>query len=101
MSNLKITFFLKNRTNNLNQQPIVMTITLNKDRTQVFTGVWIEKKKWNEKLKKIKGNDEESQSLNDTLISIQSHTRKISNELLIPANITFLKYYLCKNGNKK
>jgi integrase len=83
MSNLKITFFLKNRTNNLNQQPIVMTITLNKDRTQVFTGVWIEKKKWNEKLKKIKGNDEESQSLNDTLISIQSHTRKISNELLI------------------
>lgn len=83
MSNVKISFFLKNRLNNQNQQPIVMTITMNNDRTQVFTGIWVEKKKWNEKLKKIKGNDEESQSLNDTLLSIQSHTRKISNELLI------------------
>jgi integrase len=83
MSNVKISFFLKNRKNNLNQQPIVMTITMNKDRTQVFTGVWVESKKWNEKLKKIKGTDEETQSLNDTLLSILSHTRKISNELLI------------------
>ena len=52
MSNVKISFFLKNRLNNQNQQPIVMTITMNNDRTQVFTGIWVEKKKWNEKLKK-------------------------------------------------
>ncbi|MCZ2481297.1 site-specific integrase, partial [Aquirufa nivalisilvae] len=83
MSNVKISFFLKNRKNNLNQQPIVMTITMNKDRTQVFTGIWVDPKKWNNKLKKIKGTDEETQTLNDSLLSIMSHTRKVSNELLI------------------
>lgn len=83
MSNVKISFFLKNRKNNLNQQPIVMTITMNKDRTQVFTGIWVDPKKWNDKLKKIKGTDEETQTLNDSLLSIMSHTRKVSNELLI------------------
>ena len=57
MSNVKFTFFLKTRKNSLNQHPIVLTITLNKERTQIFTGLWIEKKKWNDKLKKIKGND--------------------------------------------
>ena len=60
MSNVKLSFFLKSRKNTLNQHPIVLSITLNHDRTQVFTGLWVEKKKWNEKLKKIKGNDEET-----------------------------------------
>ena len=67
MSNVKFTFFLKTRKNSLNQHPIVLSITLNQDRTQLFTGVWVEKKRWNEQLKKIKGTDDETQSLNDTL----------------------------------
>jgi hypothetical protein len=79
MSNVKFTFFLKTRKNTLNQHPIVMTITMNTDRTQIFTGVWVEKNKWNDKLKKIKGNDQKVQTLNDTLISILSHARKVSN----------------------
>jgi hypothetical protein len=53
MSNVKFTFFLKTRKNTLNQHPIVLSITFNQDRTQLFTGVWIDKKKWNEKTKKI------------------------------------------------
>ena len=103
MSNVKISFFLKNRKNTLNQQPIVMTITMNQIRTQVFTGVWVEKKKWNDKLKKIKGTDEETQTLNDTLLSLQSQTRQISNELLIsgkPYNPNTIKLKL-KEGFSK
>ncbi|MFM7359261.1 MAG: phage integrase SAM-like domain-containing protein [Sediminibacterium sp.] len=103
MSNVKVSFFLKNRKNNLNQQPIVMTITLNQDRTQVFTGVWIEKKRWNEKLKRIKGNDEETQVLNDTLLSLISQTRKVCNELLLsgkPYNPNTIKLRLKEGFNK-
>lgn len=103
MSNVKFTFFLKTRKNSLNQHPIVLSITLNQDRTQLFTGVWVEKKRWNEKLKKIKGTDEETQSLNDTLLSILSNARNVSNELLIsgrPYNPNTIKLKL-KEGFSK
>jgi integrase len=103
MSNVKFTFFLKTRKNTLNQHPIVLSITLNQDRTQLFTGVWVEKKRWNEKLKKIKGTDEETQSLNDTLLSILSNARNVSNELLIsgrPYNPNTIKLKL-KEGFSK
>lgn len=103
MSNVKFTFFLKTRKNSLNQHPIVLSITLNQDRTQLFTGVWVEKKRWNEKLKKIKGIDEETQSLNDTLLSILSNARNVSNELLIsgrPYNPNTIKLKL-KEGFSK
>lgn len=103
MSNVKFTFFLKTRKNTLNQHPIVLSITLNQDRTQLFTGVWVEKKRWNEKLKKIKGIDEETQSLNDTLLSILSNARNVSNELLIsgrPYNPNTIKLKL-KEGFSK
>lgn len=103
MSNVKFTFFLKTRKNTLNQHPIVLSITFNQDRTQLFTGVWIDKKKWNEKTKKIKGNDEETQSLNDTLLSILSNARNVSNELLIsgrPYNPNTIKLKLKEGFNK-
>jgi integrase len=103
MSNVKFTFFLKTRKNSLNQHPIVLSITLNQDRTQLFTGVWIDKKKWNEKTKKIKGNDEDTQSLNDTLLSILSNARNVSNELLIsgrPYNPNTIKLKLKEGFNK-
>ena len=100
MSNIKFSFFLKSRKNKLNQHPIVLSITMDKDRTQVFTGVWVEKKKWNEKTKKIKGNDEVTLTLNDTLVSLQTQSRQISNELLLsgePFNPNTIKDKL-KNG---
>jgi len=76
---------------------------MNKDRTQVFTGLWIEKSKWNDKLRKIRGMDEESQTLNDTLLSILSNARKVSNELLMsgkPYNPNIIKLKL-KEGFTK
>jgi integrase len=76
---------------------------MNKDRTQVFTGLWIEKSKWNDKLRKIRGMDEESQTLNDTLLSILSSARKVSNELLMsgkPYNPNIIKLKL-KEGFTK
>jgi integrase len=103
MSNVKFSFFLKSRTNNLNQNPIVMTITMNQDRTQLFTGIWVDKKKWNEKTKRIKGQDEETITLNDTLLTMVSHARQVSNELLIsgkPFNPNTIKEKL-KNGFNK
>lgn len=83
MSNPKFSFFLKGRKNKSNQQPIVLTITMDKDRTQVFTGVWVEKRKWNDRTKRIKGNDEETSTLNDSLLSMVTHCRQIANELLL------------------
>ena len=53
MSNVKVNFFLKSRTNYLNQSPIVNTLTLGYDRTQVFTGIWIPMDRWNEKTKQV------------------------------------------------
>lgn len=103
MSNVKFTFFLKTRKNSLNQHPIVLSITLNQDRTQLFTGVWVDKKRWNEQLKKIKGTDDETQSLNDTLLSILSNARNVSNELLLsgrPYNPNTIKLKL-KEGFTK
>ncbi len=39
MENVKFSLFLKSRANSKNQNPVVMSITLGKDRTQVFTGI--------------------------------------------------------------
>lgn len=103
MSNVKFGFFLKSRTNSQNQHPIVMTITMGYDRTQIFTGVWIQKIKWNDKTKKIIGRDEETKSLNDTLLTLSSHARQVSNELLVsgkPFNPSIIKEKL-KNGFTK
>ena len=103
MDNVKFTFFLKTKTNSQNQHPIVMTITMNTVRTQLYTGLWIVKSKWNEKTKRIKGQDVESKTLNDTLISIQSHARQVCNELLMsgkPFNPNTIKEKL-KNGFTK
>lgn len=103
MSGVKYSFFLKTRTNALNQNPIVMTITMNQDRTQFFTGLWVEKQKWNEKTKTIRGKDEQSISLNDSLLSLLAHARQISNELLMsgkPFNPNTIKEKL-KNGFSK
>jgi len=83
METLKLNFFLKSRKNPKNQNPIVMTITLGKDRTQVFTGVWIEEKRWNNVTKRIIGRDSETKTLNDTLVALLTRTRKISNELMV------------------
>ena len=43
MANIEFNYFLKLKFNNQNQQAIVLTITMGYDRTQVFTGLWIEK----------------------------------------------------------
>ena len=103
MDNVKFTFFLKTKTNTQNQHPIVMTITMNTIRTQLYTGLWVLKNKWNEKTKRIKGQDDESKTLNDTLISLQSHARQVCNELLMsgkPFNPNTIKEKL-KNGFSK
>lgn len=80
-----------------------MTITMLKDRTQIFTGVWVEKSKWNAKLKRIKGSDEQTQVLNDALLSLLSHARKVSNDLLIsgkPYNPNTIKLKLREGFSK-
>ena len=51
---VKFGFFLKTRTNSMNEQPIVMTINSGYDRTQLFTGIWINKNRWNNKTIKDK-----------------------------------------------
>lgn len=100
MNNVKVNFFLKSRVNHLHQYPIVMTITMNYDRTQIFTGIWIAKNRWNEKTKTVKGKDEETKTLNDTLATLQSHVRQVANELLTsgkPFNPNIIKDRI-KNG---
>jgi integrase len=101
--NVKFGFFLKSRVNSKKQQPIVMTITMGNDRTQIFTGIWVEKKKWNDKSKKIIGNDIGTETLNDSLLSLTTKCRQIVNELVVsgkPFNPNIIKELL-KNGQKK
>ena len=49
MSQVKFNFFLKNNPNNKRELPIVMTITMLNERTQMYTGLWTIKSKWNQK----------------------------------------------------
>jgi len=65
MRNVKVNFFLKMRTNKDNHYPILMTISIGFDRTQVFTGLWIPRNRWNDKIKKVRGRDDESKIIND------------------------------------
>lgn len=83
MSHVKFSFFLKDKKNSQNQHPIVLSISMNYQRTQMYTSVWVEKSKWNHKNKTIKGKDEESVTKNDTLLSILTRCRQISNELTL------------------
>ena len=55
MSNVKFNYFLKNNPNNKKELPIVMTIIMSGERTQIFTGLWTVKSKWNQKYSKVIG----------------------------------------------
>ena len=55
MSQVKFNFFLKNNPNNKRELPIVMTITMSGERTQMFTGLWTIRSKWNNKYNKVIG----------------------------------------------
>ena len=103
MANVKFNYFLKSKFNNQNQQPIVLTITMGYDRTQVFTGLWIASSKWNNRTKRLKGLDDESKTINDTLLTLLSKARQVSNEILVsgqPFNPNTIKEKL-KNGFRK
>jgi integrase len=102
MTNVKLNYFLKNKLNSQNLQPIVLTITCGYDRTQYYTGMWVSKTKWNNRTKKMKGLDQESVTINDSLLTLQSKVRQVVNELIIsgqPFNPTTIKEKL-KNGFK-
>lgn len=83
MSQVKFNFFLKNNPNNKRELPIVMTITMSGERTQMFTGLWTIRSKWNNKYNKVIGTDPESKSINDTLLSLTSRGRQVVNELVV------------------
>jgi len=103
MKNPKFSFFLRNKPNTQNQYPIVLTITMGQDRTQVFTGQYVIKSKWNALTKRVKGHDQETKTINDTLITIATQARQVSNELLIsgmPFNPNTIKEKI-KFGFKK
>lgn len=103
MKNPKFSFFLRNKPNTLNQYPIVLTITMGQDRTQVFTGLYVAKNKWNAQTKRVKGHDKETKTINDTLVTIATQARQVSNELLIsgmPFNPNTIKEKI-KYGFKK
>lgn len=103
MNNPKFSFFLRNKPNTQNQYPIVLTITMGKDRTQLFTGQYVAKGKWNAKTKRVKGHDQESKTINDTLVTIATQARQVSNALLIsgfPFNPSTIKEKI-KCGFKK
>jgi integrase len=103
MKNPKFSFFLRNKPNTQNQYPIVLTITMGQDRTQVFTGQYVVKSKWNAQTKRVKGHDQETKTINDTLVTIATQARQVSNELLIsgmPFNPSTIKEKI-KYGFKK
>ncbi|MCZ2488340.1 tyrosine-type recombinase/integrase [Aquirufa antheringensis] len=103
MNNPKFSFFLRNKPNTENLFPIVLTITMGKDRTQVFTGQYVAQSKWNAKTKRVKGHDQETKTINDTLVAIATQARQVSNELLIsgmPFNPNTIKEKI-KYGFKK
>jgi len=103
MSNVKFNYFLKNNPNNKRELPIVMTIVMSGERTQMFTGLWTVKSKWNQKYSKVIGTDPDSKSINDTLLSFISRGRRVVNELVVsgkPFNPNTVKDKL-KNGFSK
>lgn len=103
MSNVKFNYFLKNNPNNKRELPIVMTIIMSGERTQMFTGLWTVKSKWNQKYSKVIGTDPDSKSINDTLLSLISRGRRVVNELVVsgkPFNPNTVKDKL-KNGFSK
>lgn len=83
MSQVKFNYFLKNNPNNKRELPIVMTITMLNERTQMYTGLWTIKSKWNQKYSKVIGTDPDTKSINDTLLSLTSRGRQVVNELVV------------------
>lgn len=76
---------------------------MGKDRTQVFTGQYVAKSKWNGKTKRVKGHDQETKNINDTLVAIATQARQAANALLIsgmPFNPNTIKEKI-KYGFKK
>ena len=103
MHSVKLSFFVKSKSNKKKQSPVVMTINYSKLRTQIYTGVWIDRKQWDSRKKIVKGNDEYTASINDTLKSLEVKARKVCNELVLsgkPFNAITIKDKL-KNGFNK
>lgn len=104
MSSIKLTFFLKSKCNKHKQSPIVLAINLDKIRTQVYSGVWIESKCWDKSRRVIKGYDDYTNSLNDTLKSMEVKVRKVCNELVLsgkPFNAITIKEKYKSGFNKQ
>jgi len=76
-----------------------MTITMLNERTQMYTGLWTIKSKWNQKYSKVIGTDPDTKSINDTLLSLTSRGRQVVNELVVsgrPFNPNTVKEKLIK-----
>ena len=70
------------------------------ERTQMYTGLWTIKSKWNQKYSKVIGTDPDIKSINDTLLSLTSRGRQVVNELVVsgkPFNPNTIKEKL-RNG---
>jgi integrase len=103
MSSVKLSFFIKSKCNKQKQSPIVMTIHYGGLRTQIYTGVWIERKLWDGRRKIVKGNDEYVSTINETIKSLEVIARKVCNELVLsgkPFNAITIKDKI-KNGFNK
>jgi site-specific recombinase XerD len=99
---IRLSFFLyKSRTNNRGLAPVYLRISLPSERGQIYTGVSIHEKHWDQRKYLIKGNKPEHAELNKTLATFRTKVLNIFNSYLdrdIPISIEAIKSQL--DGDK-
>jgi site-specific recombinase XerD len=72
----------KSRMNEQQEAPVMLRVTINQERWNKATGIWINPKKWLSSKERAKGEGEEAILINQRLSAIKNDMQKYFNELL-------------------
>lgn len=72
----------KSRMNEQQESPVMLRVTINQERWNKATGIWINPKKWLTSKERVKGDGEEATLTNQRLSAIKNDMQKYFNELL-------------------
>lgn len=89
------------RVNKIGDLPIYVRITINGERTEFTTKMYVDPKKWDEKAMRVKGNSEQARAINSYLDSIRYKINQIHLQLQYKSHPITLDMFLDLYTGKK
>lgn len=87
-NNIRVLFFVNpNRKNIQGDLPLMLRVTYSKNFKQLSTGFFLNSDRWDKKQKRVKGNKEDAQQINNYILTTKSRLMEIFNKQLADGDI--------------